>query len=204
MTEKLDSETRLLAAMAYGESSTADVFEEMAALANVMVRQSRARGYSTIAAFTAKEASFSYVVADGNKRYAKLMTAKDEEIENSPSMSDAVKAAKNALNGGEDYSNGAYFWDGADIRSNYKNHFKVAKGIRFTDPSHNIYGIKESTKLVKKIKTTKIKVNGKIETRKEELWRYDHIYQSTAAYGGTIFWKQNPDYIRYTHAKEYL
>ncbi|WP_454742662.1 hypothetical protein [Cupriavidus necator] len=132
------------------------------------------------------------------------MKAKEEEIEKSPSMSDAVKAAKNALSGGKDYSNGAYFWDGADIKSNYKNPFKVKKGIKFMDPSHNIYGIKESTKLVKKEKTTKIKVNGKIETRKEELWRYDHIYQSTAAYGGTIFWKQNPDYIRYTHAKEYL
>jgi hypothetical protein len=36
----------LLAAIVYGESSTADVFEEMAALANVMVRQSKARGYN--------------------------------------------------------------------------------------------------------------------------------------------------------------
>jgi hypothetical protein len=57
MTDKLDAETRLLAAIVYGESSTADVFEEMAALANVMVRQSKARGYNTISAFTSKEKS---------------------------------------------------------------------------------------------------------------------------------------------------
>ncbi|MGH8790218.1 MAG: hypothetical protein ACREYA_34765 [Cupriavidus necator] len=204
MTEKLDAETRLLAAIAYGESSTADVFEEMAAIANVMVRQSKARGYSTISGFTAKEKSFSFVVADGNKRYKKLYTAKEEEIEKSPPMSDAVKAARNALSGGEDYSNGAYFWDGADIKSNYKNHFKVGRGIKFTDSSHNIYGIKESRKVVKKEKTTKTKVNGRVEVKKEEVWRYDHIYESTAAYGGTIFWKQAPDYLKYTHAKEYL
>ncbi|WP_035883755.1 hypothetical protein [Cupriavidus metallidurans] len=204
MTDKLDAETRLLAAIVYGESSTADVFEEMAALANVMVRQSKARGYNTISAFTSKEKSFSYVVTDGNKRFAKFMKSKELEIGKSSSMSDAVKAANNALNGGKDYSNGAYFWDGADIKSNYKNHFKVKNGIKFTDPLHNIYGINESTRLVKKEKTTKIKINGKIETKKEELWRYTYIYQSTAAYGGTIFWKQNPDYIKYTHAKEYL
>ncbi len=77
MTEKLDAETRLLAAIAYGESSTADVFEEMAAIANVMVRQSKARGYSTISGFTAKEKSFSFVVTDGNKRYKELYTAKE-------------------------------------------------------------------------------------------------------------------------------
>jgi hypothetical protein len=33
--------------------------------------------------------------------------------------------------------------------------------------------------------------------------RYDHVYESTAAYGGTIFWKFNPEYVRLNHAKEY-
>jgi len=58
--------------------------------------------------------------------------------------------------------------------------------------------------VVKKEKTTKTKVNGRIEVKKEEIWRYDHIYESTAAYGGTIFWRQAPDYLKYTHSKEYL
>lgn len=51
-------------------------------------------------------------------------------------------SAKQALaSDGKDLSSGGYFWDGADIKSNYKNHFKVKHGIRFSDPSHNIYGI---------------------------------------------------------------
>lgn len=38
----LDDETRKLAAAAYGEGSTDNVFEEMAALASVLLRQSKA------------------------------------------------------------------------------------------------------------------------------------------------------------------
>ena len=61
------------------------------------------------------------------------------------------------------YSNGAYFWDGADIKPNYATHFKVRHGIKFTDPAHNIYDIKESTTTtVNLYKTTKKKVGGKV------------------------------------------
>lgn len=205
MSNKLDSETRLLAAIAYGEASTEDIFEEMAAIANVMVRQQKARGYSTIAEFTSKESTFSFVVRDGNERFAIMKKAREAQIEKSAAMSNAVRAARNAMAAdGVDYSGGAYFWDGSDIKANYNNHFKVRHGIKFTDSSHNIYGIKESTALVIKTKTTKRKVDGKIVVKKEEIYRYDHIYESTAGYGGTIFWRQNPDYLRYTRSREYM
>ncbi len=69
----------------------------------------KARGYSTIEAFTSKDKNFSFVRTDGNKRYAKLMQATEKDIEKSPAMSDAVKAARSAFAGGTDYSNGAYF-----------------------------------------------------------------------------------------------
>ncbi|WP_454726657.1 MULTISPECIES: hypothetical protein [Cupriavidus] len=204
MTEKLDSETRLLAAIAYGESSTSDVYEEMAALASVMVRQCRARGYKTISEFVENEKAFSFVVVDDNQRYRRLMRAKEADMAYEPAMSDAVKAARNAMDGGNDYSNGAFFWDGADIKTNYRRHFKVRNGIRFSDPSHNIYGIQESSRVIIKCKITKKKVKGKVEVKKEEMWRYDHVYDSTAAYGGTIFWKQSPEYLKRTGSKEYL
>ena len=104
-----DSETRLLAAIAYGESSPKNVYEEMAAIASVMVRQMKARGYQTMAIFTTKERSFSFVVADGNQRFAKLMKSTDAQIEKSPEMSVAIAAAQNAFADGVDHSNGAYF-----------------------------------------------------------------------------------------------
>ncbi len=189
--------------MAYGEASTADDADEIYALASILKRQRDARGYSTMVAFAEGEPSFSFVVGDGNKRYQKFKNAKDADIMADAGMKTAVAAAENALADGPDKSNGAWFWDGEDIKSHYKTHFKVKIGIRFTDPAHNIYDIKESSKLVIKYRITKKKVKGKVVEHKEELYRYDHVYESTAAYGGTIFWKQAPDYLKYTGAKAY-
>ncbi len=116
----------------------------------------------------------------------------------------AYKAAHNALDGGTDYSNGAFFWDGADIKTNYKNHFKVRHGIKIMDPSHNIYDLKDSIRLVIINKNVvKKDAAGKKTTIVTEVGRYDHIYESTAAQGGTIFWKHNPEYMSLVKAKEY-
>ncbi len=202
--EEIDSEARTLAAMAYGEASPDNVFEEMSALSSVLVRQRDARGYQNINDFVEKEKTFSFVVHDSNARYRKFMKATAQEIDKDIGMSSALKAAKNALAGGIDYSNGGYFWDGEDIKHNYKRHFKVKHGIKFLDPSHNIYEIQESSKLMILKKIIKKKVAGKIViVGEEELGRYDHVYVSTAAYGGTIFWKHNPEYMKVTGAKEF-
>lgn len=205
VTLALRSETRQLAAIAYGESSPKDDQDEMFALASVLVRQRDARGYKDIMSFARKEKTFAFAVSDGNRRYADMMKASEKDIELHPGMKMAILAATNALEGGEDKSNGAYFWDGADIKANYKHHFKVRRGIKFTDPSHNIYGIQESTKVVIKYKTTKVKntSTGKVSMTRVEVGRYDHQYDSTAAYGGTIFWKFNSQFLEVTHGWEY-
>lgn len=196
-------EVRLLAAMAYGEASTQNNADEIYGLASVLKRQRDARGYSSMEAFVRGESSFSFVVNDGNKRYQLFRRSTDTQILSDPVMKTAVEAAENALADGPDKSNGAWFWDGADISSNYAKHFKVKNGIRFGHPSHNIYSIKESSKLVIKHKTVKKKINGEIKIEKQEVYRYDHIYVSTAAHGGTIFWKQDAAYLKHTKAKEY-
>ena len=152
--------------------------------------------------FTSSDRTFSFVVKDGNKRYAKLMKASDAQVLSDPGMSAALTAAKNALSGGPDLSNGAYFWDGGDIKTNYRNHFKVRHGIRFSAPGHNIYGIAESRKLIKLTKTIVKKSAGKTVSKETvEIGRYDHVYVSTAAFGGTIFWKNNDEYMAVTRAK---
>lgn len=205
MDDKLDKQIRQLAAMAYGEASSAADKDEISAIASVLVRQRDARGYKDIATFAAKEPSFSFVVSDGNARYSKLMKASEKDIAKHDGMTAAVDAATNAINGGPDKSNGAYFWDGADIRSNYKRHFKVRHGIKFSDPAHNIYNIEESTKvgIVYKTMKTKNAKTGKVTTVREEIGRYDHHYDSTAAYGGTIFWKFNQHFLDVTRARNY-
>lgn len=196
--EKLDKQTRMLAAMAYGEASLQNSADEMRAIASVLVRQRDARGYDSIITFANNDKAFSFVVTDGNVRYKRLIQASEDQIANDPAMNAAWAAARNALSGGPDLSNGAYFWDGADIKSNYKSHFKVRQGIRFSEVFHNIYNIEESSALVIKKKKGKI-----ISKTMIEEGRYDHIYVSTAAFGGTIFWKFNPEYISLMHAKEY-
>lgn len=78
----------------------------------------------------------------------------------------------------------------------------IRHGIKFTSPAHNIYGISESRKLIKLTKTITKKAGGKIVSKETvEIGRYDHIYVSTAAFGGTIFWKNNDEYMTVTRAK---
>lgn len=125
-------------------------------------------------------------------------------VKDAASQATAFSAARHAFEGGEDYSNGGYFWDGADIKTNYKKHFKVRHGIKITNSEHNIYNIEDSIKLViiKKIMLRK-NSEGKMSKTEVEIGRYDHIYESTAAHGGTIFWKQNQTYLDLTGAKAY-
>ncbi len=252
-------ELTLLAAMAYGESYYKnDVFEEMAGIASVLIRQRDARGYGTMQAFTKAEPSYSYVVKDGNPRYAELISTTESEIvqgatdmaqqrstleaqadelrerleqeqdkKKLPALKKelaskekalrnlklkegsivshamAYRAARNALESGADYSNGAYFWDGWDVKTNYDDHPKVKRGIKVTDPSHDVFGIKDKIVTVVKYKVVTVTKDGKKTKTQEEVGRYDYLYESTAGHGGTIFWKFNPSYIELEKAKEY-
>lgn len=251
-------ELTLLAAIAYGESYYRDnVFEEMAAIAAVMLRQMRCRGYELLSAFTKKEKSFSYVVSDGKQRFASLIKTNEADVhaaylvaekkltdlnneisakESDPLVASgadkagaarlkllrskkkgvtlqykeaegtdmAYRAARHAMTDGIDYSNGAYFWDGWDIKTKYSTHAKVRVGVHFSDPAHNIFDIKESTLLVIKSRQVKETKGGNVTITKTEVGRYDHVYVSTTAHGGTVFWKFNPEYVRLERKKEYL
>lgn len=202
---KLDLQVRKLAAMTYGESSAKNNLDEMYALASVLERQRIARGFPDISTFSSKDKSFSFVASDGNPRYRKFMCANDFEIAHNTGMQFAIEAALNAMNGGSDFSNQAFFWDGADIKEKYRTHAKVRVGIRFSKPEHNIYKIAESTLLVIKHKNI-VRVDhttGQRVLNHEEIGRFDHVYESTAAWGGTIFWKLSPQYLEVMKAKEY-
>ncbi|WP_348699620.1 hypothetical protein [Duganella fentianensis] len=106
---KLDLQVRKLAAMTYGESSAKNNLDEMYALASVLERQRIARGFPDISTFSSKDKSFSFVASDGNPRYRKFMCANDFEIAHNTGMQFAIEAALNAMNGGSDFSNQAFF-----------------------------------------------------------------------------------------------
>lgn len=195
----LDDDTRYLAATAYGEASTKNDFDEVSGIANVLIRQSRARGFKSVASFIKKNKTFAFAAHDGNPRYSKFMAAKDAARAADAGMAAAIRAARSALSGlqATDPSSGAYFWDGADIKSDYETHKTVRAGFRFTKPAHNIYGIKakdvpgENWWLDKDGKKTKLR--GKWTCK----------FESTAAHGGTIFWKYTAEFIDATGNTEY-
>lgn len=195
---EIDNDTRMLAATAYGEGSSKNVYEEMAAIANVLVRQQEARPYASVSAFIKADKTFAFAAHDGNQRYAKLMGATIEAINLDEGMAAAVRGAINALSDNPtDYANGAYFWDGADIKTNYNNHAKVLGGIRITDPKHNIYAIGD-----KEVPGEAWWLDAKgNKTKSRGKWRYK--YDSTAAWGGTIFWKYNADFLKASGNKIY-
>jgi hypothetical protein len=189
------TELVLLAAVAYGEASNKDVYEEMAAIANVILRQKNARG-TTLDVLLGPKSTYAYAASDGNARTKAFRKASPSERVKNSGMAAAIKAAKNALDDVHDYSDEAYFWDGADLKSNYANHPKVKAGIKFTKPEHNIYGVKESsvnvtTHWMVKDKHGKL-VQGKVRGT------YTHTYESTAAYGGTVFWKYTDEFLKAT------
>ncbi|QPF76343.1 hypothetical protein G8A07_00065 [Roseateles sp. DAIF2] len=194
----LDAETRALAALAYGEASTKDVFEEMAAIAIVVLRQQKARGYSSVSTFLATDKTYAYAASDKNPRYKLFVRSTDAQVSADSGMSMAVRAVNHARTpNAEDYSNGAFFWDGYDIRTNYAKHDKVKKGIKITDPAHNVVGIEDKEvpgeEWWRDAKGNKTKLRG----------RWSYRFQSTAGWGGTIFWKYNPDFIKGASNSEY-
>lgn len=201
---QLDFNTRQLAAVAFGESSVANDSNEIGGIAFAVANRARAWGNKTIQQLFNADPNYAYAITDGNARYNQLMKASEQAIEKNAGMKLALDWAKKALENKEpDPSNGAYWWDGADIKSNYSNHPKVKDGIHFGDPEHNIYNIEESSNgevtIYWKVRNRKTgrEVNSKIRGS------YSHIWVSTAAYGGTIFWKYDSDFLKATGGKSY-
>jgi hypothetical protein len=170
------TQEKLLAAIVYGESSVQQVKEEMYGIASAMVRKRDAwQQGGSLQKFLKKYPRYAYAVTDGNVRYKELMCASDAK-----KYTQVYEAARNALAYGVDYSNGGCFWDGADLKTKGKKHYRYSDGFRFVMQEHNIYGIASPVGL----------------NRKGGLGSYyNYAYDSTAAYGGTIFWKYNADFI---------
>jgi hypothetical protein len=198
----IDPQTKKLAAIAYGEASTADDPNEIGAIAWAVANRARAWDNKTISQLLVADKNYTYAIKDGNPRYNRLMDASDAAIAADKGMALALDAAKNALaNTGCDPSNGAYWWDGTDFKTNYKKHPKVKDGFRISDPEHNIFNVEERSHLVVLYWQAKNKKGVIVNTK--ERGRYSYVWESTAAYGSTIFWKHDADYLTATGGKAY-
>ncbi|MCB5194995.1 hypothetical protein [Deefgea salmonis] len=199
----LDAQTRKLAAIAYGEASGANDPNEIGGIAWAVANRARAWGGKTIDGLLAADPNYTYAVKDGNQRYAKLMKASEDAISADKGMSLAVDCAKSALaNASKDPSNGAFWWDGLDFKTNFDNHPKVKDGFHIADPSHNIFDVKDvshPTTIYWKVRDKKTgkEVNSKVRGS------FQFVWVSTAAYGKTIFWTHDADYLIATGGKAY-
>jgi hypothetical protein len=203
MSTMINEEVRLLAAIAYGEASTANDPQEIGGIAFAVANRCRVWGGKTVAELRASDSNYSYAWNGSNERFNKLMRTPDSEIELHPGMRSAVDWAKKALaNDGPDPSSGAFWWDGLDFKTNYVRHRKVQAGFKWGDPSHNIFGVPENR--------IEVIVRWKVRNKKTEKivdgaerGRYDSVWVSTAAHGSTVFWQHNPDYLKATGGKAY-
>lgn len=180
---KIDSftEEKLLAGITYGESSTLNNYKEMAAIAYAVIRRRDAARKPSVGALVKAYPSFSYVISDGSPRFRKLMCSETEEGFEKP-----FRAARNALNKGVDYANGGCFWDGDDLKKKGIQAYRYKQGFRFTNSKHNLFNIPEPSP--RNITTAEGK--------------YNYEYESVAAYGKTIFWKLNHDFMKAKGVKQ--
>ncbi|CAN0617656.1 conserved protein of unknown function [Burkholderia multivorans] len=203
MSGSISRDVRLLAAIAYGEGSTANDSQEIGGIAFAVANRCRAWGGKTVSELRAADPNYSYAWDGSNARFNKLMLTPDSAIEVNPVMRLAVEWARKALAGeGLDPSNGAFWWDGLDFKTNYANHPKVRDGFKWRSSSDNIFGVPE--------KRREVIVRWKIRNRKTgkivdggERGRYDSVWVSTAAHGSTIFWQHDPDYLKASGGKPY-
>ena len=181
-TSQTVPEKQLLAAIVYGEASINATFEEKAAIANAIIRKRNAYHLATVNQLIKKFPNFSAAVASKNIRY-RLALCADITVEY-PEIADAVS---NALDpNGIDYANGACFWDGKDLLTLGSKQHHYGWGYTFTDPSHNVYNLTPPPP----------------KNEEDEFGFYDYILESTAGYGGTVFWKYTQEFITATRTPQ--
>lgn len=203
MSGAISQEVRLLAAIAYGEASTANDSQEIGGIAFATANRCRAWGGKSVTELRAADPNYSFAWNGSNARFNKLMRTPDSEIELDLGMRLAAEWARKAIaNEGPDPSNGAFWWDGLDFKTNYAHHKKVQAGFKWGDPSHNIFGVPEHRVAVIARWQIRNKKTGKIVDGAER-GRYDSVWVSTAAQGSTVFWQHNPDYLQATGGKAY-
>ncbi len=203
MTE-IDPNIKKLAAIAYGEASTLDDENEIAGIAFAVANRSRAWGGKTVDEMIAADEHYTYAIDGKNQRYERFMRANTlKDIEADKGMKIAWLAALRAwANEGPDLSHGAFWWDGLDFKTNYAKHRKVKDGFRFGSESHNIFGVPERNSCVTVYWKVRNKHTGK-EVDSKIRGQYDCIWVSTAAYGQTIFWTHDKQYLVTSGGKAY-
>jgi len=179
------SDFEKMTAALYGEAT--NDLDEMQAIGDVIMNRAE---YANTSANTEIEKDGQVNGYNASSR----KTVTDNRLLNSDSkLNNARNAAMSTILGtSRGKSNGAYYWDGKDIQT---NKHRTKWGIHYTNSAHDIYGTGDS-------KVGPFQAYWKPSGAKRGA-PWDHKLDSTAAYGGTIFWKLNPHYQNVTGSKAY-
>lgn len=189
LTPTTVSEFQFVAAIVYGEASVDAGYEEMAAIANALIRKRNsyvdANGnlkYPTVNQLLLRYPDISYAYKDRVERYRIALCA-DLEIE----LPQLYVAVANAFDPeGFDYANGGCYWDGKDLKQYGIKHPHYKDGYKFTDPTHDVLLVGDTPPMYHK--------------QRGREWYF--TYESTAGYGKTIFWKTTPQFLYATGAPQ--
>ncbi len=186
MSDIFSRDLRLLAAIAYGEASTANDSDEIGGIAFAVANRCRAWRGKTVSELRVADPNYAFAWNGSNQRFNKLMSTPDDKLEADTGMRLAIEWARKALaNDGPNPSNGAFWWDGLDFKTEYATHPKAQIGFKWGDPSHNIFEVPENKRLFIKRWRIVNKKTGKVVDGAER-GRYDSVWVSTAAHGSTI------------------
>ena len=179
------SDFEKMTAALYGEAT--NDLDEMQAIGDVIMNRAE---YANTSANTEIEKDGQVNGYNASSR----KTVTDNLLLNSDSkLNNARNAAMSTILGtSRGKSNGAYYWDGKDIQT---NKHRTKWGIHYTNSAHDIYGTGDSK--VGPFQAYWYPSGAKCGAP------WDHKLDSTAAYGGTIFWKLNPHYQNVTGSKAY-
>lgn len=170
----------VMTAALYGETDEKNyTLEEMQAIGDVIMNRAELMGTTATEEIQKSDQVYGYYNNDSQGVTYRGRTSNSNA---------RLKTSRNAtittmLGTSKGKSNGAYWWDGADIKSNMHN---KEWGIHYTDPKHDIYETGDTTV-------------GPFQERWQPSGKnrgdpWNHKLDSTAAYGGTIFWKKNSNY----------
>lgn len=162
--------------------------KEMIAIAQVLLRRAGVCGYAGLAGYFASRDALRLGVHRTHPRLIAFESATEAERATHPGMRRSLDCALRVLQGSvPDFARGAWFWEGASLRQGGLRHPRRQAGIRFTQPSHNLYHLPDARR-----SASLHSPSGETRAQREA----QIAFESTAAWGSSIFFRHPSAWLR--------
>lgn len=162
--------------------------KELIAIAQVILRRASVQGYAGLAAYFTSRDALQLGIQRNHPRLLAFESASISERTAHPGMLRAIDSARKVLQGNvPDLTRGAWFWEGPSLRQGGIRHPRFLAGIRFTQPSHNLYHLPDASRSM-------LLRTQQVETRAQR----DALiaFETTAAWGSSTFFRHPLAWLR--------